>query len=270
MSKNLEFITIYPKINVYRNLFKDVDEFLENAKKAEPWEGWYTFGEMLALQENQMKFDKFPTREEFISNRFLYKETPSDILRAKLTIEVGEIFYDVTSHYVDMYPDINLLNWVKNPGSINKYFDGSSISENYSMNYHTDYVQPESEVPGYKFGITTTFYINDDYKDGEICFVINDHYISHKPKKGDVIVFPSEHPYYHAVRKSTGTDRYMIRSFWQYYYPGSNEWLKNEETYGKEKWAKMEEERIKKERFSSQYNAEDLHKFLGKDNGLYQ
>ena len=28
MTKDLEFITIYPRINVYRNTFKDVEKFL--------------------------------------------------------------------------------------------------------------------------------------------------------------------------------------------------------------------------------------------------
>jgi hypothetical protein len=269
MKQDLDFIVIYPKINVYKNLFNNIDNFLENAKKAKVWQEWYTFGEMLSLQENQIKFNSFPTKEEFISSRFLYKESPEDKLRAELTTEVGEIFYDVTSHYLNMNPDLTFPNWVKSPASINKYFNGSSISENYSMNYHTDYIQPESEMPGFKFAITTTFYINDDYQDGEICFIINDHNISYKPKKGDVIVFPSKHPYYHAVKKSTGADRYMIRSFWQYEYEGSEEWLKNQEKYGKEEWSRIEEERLKKERFNSQLNAEDYHKFFGKDNGLY-
>jgi hypothetical protein len=269
MTKPLEFITIYPKINVYRNVFNNVDDFLENAKKAEIWSQWYTFGEMLALQEDKTKFDKFPTKEEFNSARHWFEGTDAEKLRGKLTKEVGEIFYDVTKHYIDMYPETSLLNWVKQSGSINKYFNDFGISENYSMNYHTDFIEPEKQMPGDKFGITTTFYLNDDYKNGEICFGINDEFISHKPKKGDVIVFPSREPYHHAVRKSFGNDRYMIRSFWQYEYEGSEEWLKNQEKYGKEEWSKIEEERIKKERFTSQLNAEDCHKFFGKDNGLY-
>jgi hypothetical protein len=44
MTKDLEFITIYPRINVYRNTFKDVEKFLEQAKSEEGWIQWYTFG----------------------------------------------------------------------------------------------------------------------------------------------------------------------------------------------------------------------------------
>jgi hypothetical protein len=58
MTKPLEFITIYPKINVYRNVFNDVDDFLEKAKKLHPWEQWYTFGNMISLGEDFLKFEE--------------------------------------------------------------------------------------------------------------------------------------------------------------------------------------------------------------------
>lgn len=115
------------------------------------------------------------------------------------------------------------------------------------MNYHTDFVQTEKDMPGSKFGITTTFYLNDNYLNGEICFKINDSYISYKPTKGDVIVFPSSLPYHHAVRKSTGADRYMIRSFWEFNYEGSEKWIENEKNMVKrfgQKWKKIELKKI--------------------------
>lgn len=272
MSKNLKFITIYPKINVYRNVFKDVDLFLQKAKQLESWESWYTFGKMISLGEHFLEFDKFPTRDEFVNSRKWEIDANSleHSINKELCIEVGEIFYDVTSHFLNMYPDTALPNYRKQSASINKYIkDGGGVSENYSMNYHTDFVQTEKDSPGHKFGITTTFYLNDDYQNGEICFNINDHFISHKPQKGDVIVFPSRSPYYHGVRKSFGNDRYMIRSFWQYEYEGSKEWNDNEKKYGKEVWLEMEKERIKNERFESQIDSESVHKFIGRDNGKY-
>jgi hypothetical protein len=272
MTKPLEFITIYPKINVYRNVFNDVDDFLEKAKKLHPWEQWYTFGNMISLGEDFLKFEKFPTRDEFINSRNwqIDESNLNQKINKELCKEVGEIFYDVTSHFLNMHPDTSLPNYTKQAASINKYIEGSDgISENYSMNYHTDFVQPEKEMPGNKFGITTTFYLNDNYENGEICFTVNDEFISHKPKRGDVIVFPSTEPYYHGVRKSFGNDRYMIRCFWQFEYDGSKEWLDNEKKYGKELWSKMEKDRIKQERFENQIDSESVHHLLGKDNGKY-
>jgi signal peptidase I len=269
MNKDLKFITLYPKVHMYKNVFKNVDDFLENAKKCENWEQWYTFGNLLALQESPIKFNNFPTKEEYIKSRSWQSQNKNDELRNQLTKEVGEIFYDVTNDFLSHYPEIQFSNWIKNPASINRYIDGAGVSDNYAMNYHTDFVQSEKDNPGIKFALTTTFYLNDTYDNGEICFKVNDEYISYKPEKGDVIVFPSSPPYYHAVRKATGSDRYMIRSFWQFDYDGSLEWLENEKKYGKDEWNKIEEERIKNNKFINQLDAEPLHKFLGKDNGVY-
>jgi hypothetical protein len=272
MSKEIEFISIYPKINVYKNVFNDVDSFLEKSKKLTSWDSWYTFGEMTALAEKVLEFDNFPTRNEFINSRDweINENEFEKQIKKTLSIEVGEIFYDVTSHFLKMYPETSLPNYYKQSASINKYIkNGEGVSKNYFMNYHTDFVQAEKEVPGNKFGITTTFYLNDDYEDGEICFKINDEFISYKPKKGDVIVFPSRPPYYHGVKKAFGNDRYMIRSFWQYKYEGSKEWLDNQKKYGKDLWAQMEKERIKEEAFDNQIDSESVNRFMGKDNGKY-
>lgn len=269
MSKNIEYIEIYPKIIVYRNVFEDPDLFLKKSLECDGWEEWYTFGTMLSLQESPISFKNFPTKEEYDNARAWDLGDNNSVLRGELCKELGDIFYNVTNDYIEKYPDESLQNWIKNSASVNKYFADASISENYAMNYHTDFIQPLKDNPGIKFGITTTFYLNDDYENGEICFKINDDYVSHKPKAGDVIVFPSTHPYYHAVRKNTGNDRYMIRSFWQFEYSGSKEWLDNEKKYGPEVWEEMEKERYKIEKFNGQFQAEELHVNFGKDNGKY-
>jgi hypothetical protein len=269
MTKKLEYVEIYPKIIVYRNVFDNPDLFLEKSLMCEGWEDWYTFGTMLSLQESPISFTSFPTKEEYVSARAWDMQDENSVLRGELCKELGEIFFDVTNDYILKYPEESLPNWIKNSASVNKYTDGAGISEHYAMNYHTDFIQPLEHNPGIKFGITTTFYLNDEYQDGQICFKINDEYVSHKPKKGDVIVFPSMHPYYHAVRKNSGNDRYMIRSFWQFQHDGSQEWLDNEKKYGAETWEEMEKERYKTEKFNGQFQAEELHQFFGRDNGKY-
>lgn len=269
MSSKINSVKLYPKIHVYKNVFDDVDEFLKKAKEATGWEQWYTFGDMLALQEQSFQFDVFPTKEQYISSRIWQVGDSNRNLVSSLAKELGEIFYDVTKDFIEMYPECITQNWIKNPASINKYIDGSGVSENYSMNYHTDFVQSEKDMPGQKYGITTTFYLNDNYDSGEICFKINDEYIAYKPEKGDVIVFPSSPPYFHAVRKAYGSDRYMARSFWQYNYNGSEEWIENQKKFGLEKWDSMEQERIKEERVTNQFPGESFHEFFGRDNLLY-
>lgn len=271
MSNTLEFINIYPKINVYKNVFKDVDDFLKKAKTLKSWEPWYTFGDMISLRENILTFDYFPSKEEYLNHNPLEinKDDEQELTNNILCKEVSEIFYDVTKHFLEMHPDTSLINYIKQSASINRYIPEGGVSENYSMNYHTDFVVAEKDSPGYKFGITTTFYLNDNYDSGEICFKINDDYISYKPQAGDVIVFPSKDPYMHAVRKAYGNDRYMIRSFWQFYYSGSKSWLENESKYGKKTWEEMEKERIDKEKFNYQIDGESVNSFYSKDNGKY-
>jgi hypothetical protein len=60
----------------------------------------------------------------------------------------------------------------------------------------------------------------------------------------------------------------MIRSFWQFEYEGSKEWLESQERYGKETWDSMEEDRINMEKFMYQIDGESMHEFFGKDNGI--
>ena len=253
----IEFEIIYPKVYVYKNVFKDTKEFLEKAKSLNDWQDWYTFGTLRALQMPvyQSESDKFPTFEEFMSPERLKYGQYEDFDLAK---EIETIFYRVTSHYVEK-ENIVSDNWFKRSSSINRYFHDDGISEHYAMNLHTDFVQTEKDWPGPKYLITTTYYLNDDYEDGEIVFKINEDYFTYKPKAGDVIVFPSQPPYYHGVRKPKVKDRYMIRNFWQYSYPGDQEWLKNEEKYGKEVWANMEQERIKVDRHKYSYEIEAFH-----------
>lgn len=265
MSDELEFEIIYPKVYIYRNTFKDVNKFLESAKVQEGWEKWYTFGSMLSLMEKRIKFDHFPTKEEYDAERAWGPIGP----QSDLTQEVGEIFHRVTNHYLSQNPDVGLPNYTKGSASINIYENDGGVSEHYAMNYHTDYVVPLMANPGIKFGITTTFYLNDDYEGGEICFKVGDHYISHKPKAGDVIVFPSRDPYMHAVRKSFGPRRYMIRCFWEFEDEGSPEWHANKEKFGEETWAEMEKARFKEQIFDAQVHAEAVHEFFGRDNGKY-
>ena len=50
-------------------------------------------------------------------------------------------------------------------------------------------------------------YLNDDYEGGEISFP--DHNITIKPKKGSLIMFPSQTPFIHEVKPILSGERYM-------------------------------------------------------------
>jgi hypothetical protein len=129
-----------------------------------------------------------------------------------------------------------------------KYFDQvDDLQNNMTMQYHTDFVVSQREMPGDKFHTTMTFYINDDYDGGDLEFYIDNNIINHKPKAGDLVVFPSTDPYYHGVKKIANGNKYFVRNFVMTNYAGSEEWLKQQREIGAYRWAKMEWARIDKE-----------------------
>jgi len=102
-------------------------------------------------------------------------------------------------------------------------------------------------MPGPKFFITCTMYINDDYKGGDIEFFVDGKLINHKPKAGDILIFPSEEPYYHGVKLIEDGYKFFVRNFVMEPFEGTKEWLDNQKKYGAYRWALMEQERIEKE-----------------------
>jgi len=57
-------------------------------------------------------------------------------------------------------------------------------------------------------------YLNDDYEGGEIEF--SRFGIVQKPSAGSLVIFPSNYPYFHVVRKVTKGTRYALNVFFHY------------------------------------------------------
>ena len=112
-----------------------------------------------------------------------------------------------------------------------------------AMDYHTDFQEELSDEPGEKFGITCNMYLNDNYEGGEVLYSVNGKEFSYKPKRGDVIVFPSTHPYYHAVNIVSEGEKAFIRSFWHFEEPETEEWKKFKNSYSPEEFEKVLEEK---------------------------
>ena len=248
---------IYPGINVYSDCFKNVKDFLKKVTSLPGWMDWSVFGRYYSLQEETRFFDYFPTKSEWEKTLW----APEDRPYPDLIAELNDIFYDVTKDYVDQN-NIKSNNFIYQSGSINEYSENVEHFPGYAMNFHTDFNEWDKESPGEKFLLTTTAYLNDDYEGGEICFFIDKKLISHKPKAGDVIVFPSNLPYLHGVRTSSGNKRYMTRQFWYYGQEASESWEKNKNFYGEKKWKEIEEERINRERQEAFSNKETIELIL--------
>jgi len=215
---------IHNTIWVFKKAIPDPDKIIDFFEKNREWHDWYTFGKYAEGGIfNPSYFEKFPNRKEWEDK-----------------LEEG---------FGHRNQDRHFENQVNN--NIAKY--KTNLDVPLAMHYHTDYQREFSYQPGDKFGITAVFYLNDNYVGGEVLFrfldesdinIIKEDYV-YKPEAGDVVVFMSGHPHYHGVNSVTSGEKYIIRTYWKYRYPGHPLWLKLEEKYGKDSWAEIEEERRK-------------------------
>lgn len=115
-----------------------------------------------------------------------------DILSSQIDKEVNECLFDYTNFYSP--PITN-----RQPYEILKY------TENNHLDWHTD------DGSSISSKVSILFYLNDDYDGGELEFKnLN---LLYKPKKGDILIFPSSFVYKHRVRKVTNGVRYVIANF---------------------------------------------------------
>jgi len=234
---------LYPRVDVYKNLLPDVDRLYEILKKSEldsngkfylrKWDRWSIFGTYTQEKHESSEEREYGHQyddELYLSNRIYeaYSAAINDY---------------VARHQVQLPAGSTIMT-----SSFCKYDENVDRMDNdFTMHYHTDFIISEREMPGPKFLLTCTTYINDDYDGGEISFFIDNKIIDYKPVKGSILVFPSFEPYWHGVREIKNGNKFLVRNFITYTYEGSPEWLNNQKRYGAYKWAKMEQERIEKE-----------------------
>lgn len=243
----------YPGIYIYRGAFPDPLGFIENSRDNKTWQKWYTFGERADIESGSGLWRAFPNSAEWKTAVLDRSTTPEFKM-------VNSLFYEVTKHYVES-TGIEFPNWAYTPPALCKYEPKSAVTDDLVMHYHTDYQQEREEMPGYKFGITCTMYLNDDYEGGDISFRIYDgevyDQIDIKPRQGDIVVFPSGKPYYHGVKIVHGQPKYFLRTFWYWDFEGTAEWHANSKKYGADAWAEIEKERWKEGFRSGLYTADN-------------
>lgn len=242
---NVEWEEIYPNIIVYRNMLSDPQKAFSIMEKSESsshgkyffrdWTKWAHFGTYTEPKDP----DEIKQNAEY-SDMFYEEKNLFD--------EIAISYQKAISHYFE-YTKILLPEGARFSGqSWCKYFNKIDIlKNNMTMQYHTDFIISEKDMPGDKYHTTCTFYINDNYDGGEVEFYINGDIVCHKPKAGDIVVFPSTEPYFHGVKTIPSGNKYMIRNFVVYNYAGSEEWLQKQRRYGAYKWSKTEFERIEYE-----------------------
>jgi hypothetical protein len=262
-------IELYPKIFVYKNMFKDIDKTYTNLRESNgeedglisPWTPWSLFGEYL----NPTLLDQPPTLTiEYLKQIKTKTKKQED---EKYTIlEIFENFYSVTEDYanrnsIKLDKDLYVLTkdgdktqeWRMTGPSIARY--KKDIEDPIAMTYHSDYIREPITSPGYKFAITVLVYFNDNYEGGEIDFIVNGEAYMYKPEAGDILVFPSGHPdiltkdgsvYIHGVLPAKKESKYLARMYWTKYSVGDDEWFEKEKEFGKDAWRDMQPDIMQK------------------------
>lgn len=264
---DLNPIELYPKILVYKNLFKDIDKsykiLIDSLEEQEdrlfsPWTQWSIFGDYL----NPI-FPGFDLSKKYGNFEYVEAKNQTEEDQKNFGLEMMKNFHLVTEDYIKRYDiDVDLSKMIENEdgfsvplwrwtgGTIGKY-NVSSDDNEYGMRYHSDYQREQGSAPGYKFIITCTIYFNDDYEGGEVDFAMGEKLVKYKPEAGDLLVFPSGHPdyltedgmpYLHGVMPSYNKNKFLSRMYWQKYQRGTDEWYEKEKEFGKEVWAAMQPE----------------------------
>lgn len=246
-SENVEFLE--KNIIVFHNVLEDPDDYIDYYEEYGSWRGWYAFGRQIdGRGQSFSAHPTFPTWEEWKERLADHEKTDGE---DKYREEVARVFHDATSFYIEK-TGITLPNWSCQPWGLARYIPDENLIANdiLTMDYHTDYQVEDSESEGDKFGITAVLYPNDDYEGGELVFKIqntdgDDIRIEYKPKAGDLVMFPSGVPYFHAVKRIYGSPKYITRLYWMYYHEGSQDWHDLLSKYG-EKLYELEQERKKR------------------------
>lgn len=268
MTDPMNVVEIYPKIFVYKGLFKDINKTYSLLKESKgeddglfsPWTQWSRFGEYInpifKTHNDNLKIEHVEKVTTLTEKQEEHKQVLLEILNnfmiaTKDYIKKNDVEFDENKTILGIEgPNGNpIKEWVYTGPSIARY--KTDIEDPLAMTYHTDYIREPIVTPGHKFAITALTYFNDDYEGGEIDFIANEEAYMYKPEAGDLLVFPSGHPdflmsegsiYLHGVMPATNNSKYLARMYWTKYSTGSSEWFKNEEAFGKEKWQEMQQE----------------------------
>lgn len=251
---------IHDKILVFHDTLTDPKGLIKyyTEDRADEWIPWYTFGDMMVNSGPGDTWDEFPSEEEWrarISNEL---ESGGFIKEGDIyTVEVGEAWHRCSKLYVEL-TGTKLSSYTSTRWSLARYFPGAEPLGNRTMNYHTDYQQDSIDTPQEQAMITGVSYPNDDYEGGEIGFrkfpddkpwdeafeEAEFEYI-YKPKAGDLIIFPSDHPFYHGVYNVYEKPKYIFRHYWNVKSEGSALWHELKAKYGDE-FEEMEKVRKKR------------------------
>jgi hypothetical protein len=184
-------------LNIYRNVFsiEDSNRYIDILESNLSGNQTYKWADATVTNSPN------PIKKARDCVDFKYKQEdlgPKNKTNAEL-IDLHEEIYQKLKYCIDDYArywGINIVyyeafNFVK--------YEGAGTH----FNIHADH------GPAYNCTVSAVIYINEDYEGGEIEFPRLDNYI-HKPKIGDIAIFPSNYIYEHASLPMKSGTKYSI------------------------------------------------------------
>ena len=272
-----------PFVNLYKGAFDNIDEIYEVVKNSvddrsggiiADWEPWYELGirTNFKIPEEKLYDENYDTSHLSESGLKEYKvlkqvrltldaaytdfiqewATPEKIAEYTNNPMYWEDWKQVFSEFVTHWNFRDILK-ENNPAldgwvgcEIEALRHNKETTKKFAINYHLDAFGSQFSA-GPKAIITSTIYLNDDYEGGEVSYLdeFNNLIVNYKPKKGDLVVFPSYKPFFHAALPLSGNYKYFIRNFLIWNYSGSDEYKQMLEEFGPTLMEKFEEYRHK-------------------------
>ncbi len=192
---------LHPDIFYWDNIISYPDELVEfindldlnelSRKAVSKWVPWTASNDLSIIYGATKNISK-----KMVDEGSGDKKTDQRVLYIYNSLEMA--FDMCFARYLERHPNLNPLDYKLDTENITvkKWQVGSN------MGPHADGYDGNTNL-----AFSLVAYINDDYEGGEINFP--DHNITIKPKKGSLIIFPSQVPFVHEVKTVISGDRYM-------------------------------------------------------------
>jgi len=176
-----------------------------------------------SVEFNHKKFFEWGknTTNTFDNSKNIFLKKERQEIESKLLSNIIKLKHETLIDYINTYKDddfwpvpLEKIKEMSQPNNPNDYSQFSFFKYDYVpsewplLDFHTD-----ATTTGPEHIISTMFYLNDNYDEGEIKFITAENkIICYKPKAGDIIVFPSFFPYFHSANYPINGSRYTIRT----------------------------------------------------------
>jgi hypothetical protein len=184
-------------LNIYRNVFstEDSDRYISILESNLSGQNKYKWSEAKVTNSNK------PIKKARDCVDFKYKQEnlgPRNSENAEL-LDLHQEIYEKLKFCIDDYAQYWGINVV--------YYEAFNFvkyeGEGTHFNIHADH------GPAYNCTVSAVIYINDNYEGGEIKFPRLDNYV-HKPRVGDIAIFPSNYIYEHASLPMKSGTKYCV------------------------------------------------------------